>query len=140
MTRRSLVIRSIWATCLLIGAANHARILLRHGLCWDYGGVSWASSFYWSSLTILDPLVAALLFLRPKIGIASTLVLIVSNVIHNLAVTSQRATASEIFSAVASSPSVLLQIGFMIFVVSTARIAWEGAVRTPIPKPPNMLA
>lgn len=123
--RSSVIVRSIWAACLLIGGINHARILLQHGLLWDYGGVAWPSAAYWSSLTILDPLVAALLFVRPKVGITSTLVLIVTNVIHNLALTAHHAPDGE-FLIAASNPFLTSQIGFMIFVLATARLAWKG--------------
>ena len=77
------MIRGIWAACLVIGGVNHARILIQNGLFWDYGGVGSASAVYWSSLTVLDPLVALLLFIRPTIAIARTILLIVTNVIHN---------------------------------------------------------
>jgi hypothetical protein len=123
--RGSLIVRSIWAACLLIGGVNHARILLQHGLFWDYGGVAWASAVYWSSLTILDPLVAAILFARPKMGVLSTAALIVTNVIHNLAVTARYAPEGE-FLTRAANPFIASQIGFMLFVGATARIAWKG--------------
>ena len=80
MHRRSLIVRSLWAACLLVGGVNHAAILMRHGLTWEYHGVGWASAAYWSSLTVLDPLVAALLFVRPKLGIVGTVLLITTNV------------------------------------------------------------
>lgn len=123
--RGSLIVRSIWAACLLIAAVNHARTLLLHGLFWDYGGVAW-SAVYWSSLTILDPIAATLLFVRPKMGIASTILLIVTNVIHNLAVTARYVPEGE-FLTRASNPFLISQIGFMLFVAATARIAWKGA-------------
>lgn len=66
MHRASHIVRSIWAACLLVGGLNHARILLQNGLLWDYGGMAWASAAYWSSLTIVDPVAAVLLFARPK--------------------------------------------------------------------------
>jgi hypothetical protein len=122
--RASLIVRSIWAACLLIGGLNHARTLLRHGLFWDYGGVAWPSAAYWSSLTILDPVVAALLFLRPKAGVACTVVLIVTNVIHNLAFAAVYAPEGEFLTWV-SNPFTISQIGFMLFVGATARIAWR---------------
>jgi hypothetical protein len=124
--RSSLVIRSIWAACLLIGGVNHARTLMQHGLFWDYGGVAWASAAYWSSLTLLDPITAALLFVRPKVGIGSTILLIVTNVIHNLAVTAHYASEGEFLSR-ASNPFIISQIGFLLLVGATARIAWRGA-------------
>jgi hypothetical protein len=130
----SLIIRFVWAACLLVGGANHALALLRHGLLWDYGGVALASAAYWSSLTILDPLAAALLFARPRMGMMGTIVLIVTNVIHNLAVTAHRAPAGE-FLIAASNPFLASQIGFMIFVLATARLAWKGAGSRSHPQP-----
>ena len=83
MERRSRILRVIWAACLLLAALNHARMLAQHGLLWDYGGVGAASAFYWSSLTIVDPLVVVLLFVRPTIGVPITIALITTNVVHN---------------------------------------------------------
>jgi hypothetical protein len=128
--RSSLIVRSIWAACLLIGGVNHARILLQHGLSWDYGGVGWASAAYWSSLTVIDPTAAALLFARPKLGIPITILLIVTNVVHNLAVTARFIPEGEFLTRGASDPFILSQIGFMLFVAATARIAWKGVAGT----------
>jgi hypothetical protein len=111
--RGSLVVRGIWAACLLLGGANHARILLQHGLLWDYGGVAWMSAAYWSSLAILDPVVAILLFVRPRAGIVATIVLIVSNVVHNLAITAHFAPGGEFLSR-AANPFMASQIGFAV--------------------------
>jgi hypothetical protein len=122
----SLTVRSIWAACLIIAAVNHALVLLRHGLLWDYGGVGRASALYWSSLTILDPLAAALLFMRPKAGVVATILLIVTNVVHNLAVTAHRDSAGGVVAAT-SNPFVAAQIGFMLLVFATALIAWRGS-------------
>ena len=124
--RASMIIRITWAACLVVGGTNHARILLQHGLFWDYGGVNAASAVYWSSLTLLDPLSAALLFARPSVGIVSTVVLIVTNVAHNLAITAHNTPADQLLARVASAPFMLAQIGFMLFVIVTASTAWRG--------------
>ena len=126
--RASIIVRSVWAACLLIAGLNHARLLAQHGLFWDYDGLNPISAAYQTGLTLLDPLVAALLFIRPKAGIVATVVLIVTNVIHNLATTAHFAPAGE-FLTRASHPITLSQIGFMLFVVATARGAWLGAAR-----------
>ena len=126
MQRQSTILRAIWAVCLIIGGLNHARILLQNGLFWDYGGVALGSAIYWSSLTIIDPTVAAMLFVRPKPGICCTIVLIVTNVAHNLYVTAVRAPTGE-FIAYAANPFVLSQIAFMAFVLVSTRMAWNGA-------------
>ena len=110
----------------MTAALNHARILLRHGLFWDYHGAALPSAIYWSSLTLLDPLAALLLFTRPRLGILATIVLIVTNVVHNLVVTAQRAPEGE-FLAYISHPFVILQVGFLLLVAATFRIAWKGA-------------
>ena len=113
---------------------NHALTLLQYGLFWDYGGVAWPSAAYWSSLTILDPLAAALLFARPRAGIVSTILLIVTNVIHNLAMTAYRAHDGE-FLIAAANPFLASQIGFMVFVLATARLAWRGIASRSHPPP-----
>jgi hypothetical protein len=125
--RRSCTVRAIWAACLLVAGANHTRILLNHGLLYDYGGAAWPSVVYWTGLTLIDPLVAALLFVRPRWGIAATVLLIVTNVVHNLSIVAQRTHGGEFLASVAKSPFVLSQIGFMVFVLATMRIAWRGA-------------
>jgi hypothetical protein len=126
MQRVSVIIRSIYALCLLGAAFNHARILLRHGLFWDYGGVAWPSAAYWTGLTVLDPLVAILLFVRPKIGIIGTLVLIGTNVAHNLTIAASRAPPGEFLHHLASDPFLQSQLGFLLFVGATAHLAWRG--------------
>ncbi|WP_322047641.1 hypothetical protein [Paraburkholderia sp. J67] len=86
MTRRSLAIRALFALCLLAATVNHARAIAAHGLLWDYGygRDTWlASEVYWSLLTLLDPLAALLLFVRPRTGLALTVAIIVSDVLHN---------------------------------------------------------
>jgi hypothetical protein len=114
--RASLVIRSLWALCMLGAGFNHARTLLRHGLWWDYGGVGWPSAAYWTSLT----------FFRPKAGVALTVAIIASNVAHNLAIVAHRAPGGEFLNHVASSPFVLSQIAFLLFVLATAGAACIG--------------
>jgi hypothetical protein len=128
MKRGSIVVRSVWAACLMMAGLNHARLLVQHGLLWNYGGLNAISAAYQTGLTLLDPLVAALLFIRPRIGIVATIVLIVTNVIHNLTTTAQFAPKGE-FLTRASHPITLSQIGFMLFVLATARIAWIGVAR-----------
>ena len=81
--RPGLWIRLIYAACLLGAAWNHAAILVRHGLSWNYGGAPWLSSVFWTALTVIDPLAAVALLLRPRIGLALTLAIISCDVAHN---------------------------------------------------------
>ena len=132
MERWSPIIRSIWAACLLLAGLNHARILFQHGLFWDYHGASLASAVYWSSLTIIDPLVAALLLIRPRIGVPATLAVITTNVVHNLALTATNTRDGAFLVYVFSSPQLMSQIGFLLFVIATWRIAWRDVRRVNI--------
>ena len=132
MERWSPIIRSIWAACLLFAGLNHARILFQHGLFWDYHGASLASAVYWSSLTIIDPLVAALLLIRPRIGVPATLAVITTNVVHNLALTATNTRDGAFLVYVFSSPQLMSQIGFLPFVIATWRIAWRDVRRVNI--------
>ncbi|MFC3712652.1 hypothetical protein ACFOMD_08725 [Sphingoaurantiacus capsulatus] len=121
--RRGRIVRGIWAACLLLAGLNHARTLLQHGVLWDYHGVGGVSAAYWSSLTVIDPLIAVLLLVRPRIGVPAALLVISTNVAHNLAVTTRRLPEGALFGYVASSPQLLSQIAFLIFVVVTWRWA-----------------
>ena len=120
--RGSVIVRAIWAACLLVAGLNHARTLFQHGLLWDYGGVGWPSATYWSSLTLLDPIVAALLFVRPVAGVRATLVLIATNVAHNLAIPARYAPEGEFLTRI-SNPFFISQVGFMLFAAATAHLA-----------------
>ena len=124
MKFRGPAVRGIWAACLLLAGLNHARILLQQGLSWDYHGAGWFSSAYWSSLTLMDPLVAALLLVRPRIGVPATLVIISTNVVHNLTVTALYVPAGAFVGHVLSSFQLMCQIGFLLFVLATWRAAW----------------
>ena len=126
MERASIIVRGIWAACLLIAGLNHAHLLVQHGLFWDYNGLNPISAVYQTSLTLLDPLVASLLFIRPRPGVIATIILIVTNVLHNLVMIAHFAPAGA-FLTRASHPITLSQICFLLFVLATARIAWRGA-------------
>jgi hypothetical protein len=100
-------------------------MLIQHGLFMDYSGLHWLSAAYLTSLTLFDPLVAALLFFRPRPGIVATVVLIVTNVMHNLATIAHFAPAGQ-FLERAAHPVIMSQIAFMMFVQATAGMAWTG--------------
>jgi hypothetical protein len=121
--RRSLVLRSVYALCLLGATWNHTAILFRHGLFWDYAGVPLASAVFWTMLTVLDPAAVVLLFVRTNAGVTATIVIIVVDVVHNLWV--QTLYARPLLDAVVTSPPLIEQILFMIFVLCTAPFAWR---------------
>jgi len=121
--RSGLIIRSIYAACLLVATSTHVATLIQHGLFWDYGGVGWASAAFWTSLTVVDPAAAACLFVWPRVGLILTCGIIGLDVVHN----------GIVFSGVLLQPSELhlwtytafgLQVAFLLFVIATIRRAW----------------
>ncbi|KLU23272.1 hypothetical protein EOS_26075 [Caballeronia mineralivorans PML1(12)] len=118
MLRASIVIRILFALCLLAATFNHARAILQHGLLWDYGygnKINLTSKVYWDVLTILDPLAAILLFGKPRAGIWLTVAIIVSDVIHN--------TYYVAMNDQWLAPFYLAQIGFLVAVLGLAPVA-----------------
>ena len=125
MRSRGLLIRIVYALCLAGATINHVRAVLSHG--WLPEHLPAATALYWSSLTLLDPLAAVLLFLRPRIGIALTVLIIVSNVAHNIWFIAAHPLRGSLLDDVASSPFMLSQIAFLLFVAATAPIAWRDS-------------
>ncbi|MFP3181353.1 MAG: hypothetical protein RXR52_36065 [Paraburkholderia sp.] len=122
MRRASIVIRTLFALCLLAATFNHARAILQHGMLWDYGygsKIALTSRVYWAMLTILDPLAAVLLFVKPRVGIGLTVAIIVSDVIHN----TYYVAANDQWLA----PFYLAQVGFLVIVLGLAPVAAKAA-------------
>jgi hypothetical protein len=119
-TARAL--RICYALCLAGATVNHARIIIAHGLFWDYGGVSRLSAAYWTALTFLDPLAAVLLLVRPRAGLVVTLAIMVTDVAHNGGLTLAHGGG---LAAWLGNPNLLAQTVFLVFVVVTAPFAWR---------------
>jgi hypothetical protein len=126
--RAGLLIRIIYALCLLGATVNHVRAVHAHG--WMPSDLPWITAAYWSSLTLLDPLAAILLFIRPKIGIAATIAIIFSDVVHNLWFRAGHPVTGSFYHDVTSSPFMMSQIAFLLFVAVTAPIAWKDCLRS----------
>jgi hypothetical protein len=71
----------------------------------------------------------ALLLIRPRVGLPATVAVIATNVIHNLAATACYAPSGEFLDHLASSWQMVSQIGFLLFVIATWRIAARGTHR-----------
>lgn len=113
----SLWIRIAYAICLASATFNHARIVLTHGLTYDYGGLPLSICFFWTALTFIDPLAAVLLMIRPLFGLALTAAIIVSDVVINSWVG---------LTYGFDIPSFFAQALFLVFVMCTVRIAWRS--------------
>ncbi len=81
-SRRTRWLLIVYAVCLIGAGLNHARDIW-HGGWLPYRADPLLMNWYWTSLTALDPLAAALLFLRPRAGLLLTLAIIVSDVAVN---------------------------------------------------------
>lgn len=121
MKNPSFVLRILYAVCLTGAAWNHARILLAHGLAWNYGGVHPFYATFWTSLTFFDSLAVLLLLTLPRAGFVLTTSIIVSDVLVN---------ASVALTYGVDLPSLAAQFVFMVFVLATVRRAWHGVALT----------
>ena len=115
---RAEAVRVVYALCLAVGTYTHASILIRHGWRWDYGGKPLFTVLFWSALTFLDPLTAALLFAVPRAGTILLLVLMLSDVVHNTWIINRYGGVSWM---------VADQWLFFIFVLATAQIICKSA-------------
>ena len=113
--------RIVYVLCLAAGTYSHASILIRQGWRWDYGGKPISTILFWSALTFLDPLVAILLFVKPRIGITSLVLLMLSDVLHNT-------WFIHVYGGIVWI--VADQWLFLMFVFATAQAVWKAA-----PKP-----
>ena len=131
--QRGLLIRIAYALCLAGATVNHLRAV--HACGWFPDDLAPTTAIYWGSLTLLDPLAAVLLFVRPRAGIALTMLIIVSNVAHNLWFIGAHRQHGSFVEDVASSPFMLSQIAFLLFVAATAPLAWRQARPATSPAP-----
>jgi hypothetical protein len=125
--RAGLLIRSVYALCLLVATSTHVAPLLQHGLSWDYGGVGRMTAAFWTSLAIADPVAAACLFLWPRIGLILTTAIIGLDVIHNGIVFGDVLRRSAEFHLWTYAAFFGLQVAFLLFVIATVRVPWSQA-------------
>ena len=123
MKQHGRLIRIVYALCLAGATINHLRAVLARGFLPDE--LPLPTGIYWSALTFLDPLAVLLLFVRPRAGVVLTAAIIVSDVVHNLWFMAARSSSGSFYQDVARNPFMMSQIGFMLFVAATARMAWR---------------
>lgn len=123
MQRRVTWIRVVYALCLAGATINHMRAVLTYG--WLRHDVPMATAIYWSSLTLLDPVAALLLFIRPRVGVGLTVAIILSDVAHNLWFRAAHPLSTSFIKDVTSSFFMMSQIAFLVFVTFTAPLVWR---------------
>ena len=121
MTKASLILRIVYALCLAGATCTHVALHLRYGALLgglEGLGIPPASRYYWSSLTLLDPLAALLMFIRPRVGLALAGGIIISDVAHNSWLWHRLGTALDaVYWA---------QVAFLVFLFATIFFAWRG--------------
>jgi hypothetical protein len=122
--RSGFLIRCVYAACLLVATGTHAVPLIQHGVFWDYGGVGWVTSVFWTSLAVVDPVAAGCLFASPRVGLVLTCGIIGLDVIQNAIVFRDlllHPSSGHLWTYEAFG----LQVAFLLFVIATIRIPWS---------------
>lgn len=83
----------------------------------------WQVGFSGGALTLLDPLAALLLFIKPRAGILLTAAIMLVDVAHNTYYVAMKQQWLESF--------YLSQVAFLVVVFLLAPIAWRCSVREP---------
>lgn len=111
--------------CAFTGAFfNHAADIISKGL-FPYTkmyGAPESFNLYWTSLTILDPLAVAVLFVNVRLGYLFGLCIMLTNVPVNL-------YANVVYwrLPILENPYFLMQATFLVFLLVTGRRIWRGA-------------
>lgn len=109
-------VRLVWTLAFLGGAFNHARDLIERGWL-PYRAAPLPLNVFWSALLPVDLAVAALLWWRPRWGVALAVAVMVTDVAVNTEVVRR--------ASVAMPPMVQLQILFLGFVLGSAPLLWR---------------
>lgn len=119
--KASFILRLIYAVCLAGATCVHIAFHFQYGLFLEAlagDGYSAGTRAFWSSLSLVDPLTVALLFLHPRLGLQLTAVVIGFDVVHNTWI---------LYSFQQGlNPAYCAQVAFLIFVIATIRTAWRG--------------
>ncbi|MCI2956963.1 hypothetical protein MN032_04600 [Agromyces atrinae] len=111
---------ALWSVGFLVGTATHAIDLALGGIN-VYAGFSPPVRMFWVSLTVLDPLVVALLWRQLRAGIVLAVVIVVCDVGVNTVVFVAHGGLSPF--------GLVVQVTFGVLVVATAPWLW-GRIST----------
>ena len=113
LSRGIRVIQFVWIAGFLVGTTTHVADLVIAGAD-VYPGHAAGLRLFWVSLTLLDPLAAALILLRRRAGIVLGVLIMVADVAVNAAV----------FAPAGEYGGLVNQVLFGLFVLLTARPLW----------------
>ena len=111
-----MAILAVWVVGFLIGTASHIIDLVAGGTE-TYAAFHVGLRVFWISLTVLDPLTAALLIMRRRVGIVLALAVILADIAVNWTV----------YLTIADNPffGVVNQTIFAIILLTTTPILWR---------------
>lgn len=119
------ILFAIYSICFLGAAFNHARDILIGGFL-PYGDAPLCVNAFWTSLTIMDPLVP-LLFLIGRVKPA--LLLAAAIMVTDVAVNTHYAYYHRDF-VYEGNVDLLAQTAFLVFIAGTAPVAWVAVTRS----------
>jgi hypothetical protein len=105
---------------LSVGTVSHVENLLRAGLV-PLPDQPRAFNAFWSALTVLDPLGAVLLVVRPRLGIALTVAIMVADVTINVVAVGHRGVVRP------PNVALLCQIAYGAFALAAAPWLWRAS-------------
>jgi hypothetical protein len=140
VSKASIILRGIYATCLVLATITHVLVDMRYGVflaSLEPLGYPIGIRLYWASLTFLDPAAAILLFVRPRAGLVLCAVIIATDVLNNSWVAYHRPVfgplvldhGQTVFHHSGANMNLLLEVAFLIFVFATIRYSWKGLPR-----------
>jgi len=140
MSKGSIILRSIYATCLALATITHVLVDVRYGVFLaglEPLGYPIGVRLYWASLTFLDPAAAILLFVRPRAGLVLCAVIIATDVLNNSWVAYHRSefgplvldNGRTVYHHSGADMSLILEVAFLIFVFATILYAWKSLPR-----------
>ncbi|WP_156252241.1 hypothetical protein [Pseudactinotalea terrae] len=121
-TRLASGIRVVWVLGFLVGTASHVADIVSAGTG-SYQGFPTPIRLFWVSLTVLDPIVIALVLLRRRTGVVLGVVIMVTDVAVNATV--------QAASGVLSPAGLIGQGAFLTIVLASARLLWRWFGETP---------
>ena len=123
-TKINLIIQCVG---MLTGTVTHLLWIINNGFLSEKYNAPVLSTFFWDSLTFLDPIAAILLILKPKTGIWVVAVIVVVDVLHNGNICF-RALLSEpqsFTSWIKNNWMLWTQVFFGLFVIISFKNNWE---------------
>lgn len=118
---KTQIILAIQSISMLGGASTHVWWTINYGFLSEKYNVPFYSMLFWDSLTFLDPIAAALLIIKPRMGVWLTAIIMIVDVFHNSILLLSAVAFMEIIIAPMHHWMWICQVVFLLFVLITFR-------------------